>query len=60
MWDVLPLDPPLPLNPPLLVQKSHLHIAVSIPLSSRVFIIQKAKKGGGGGGRWFKLKLLMK
>ena len=32
------------------VQKSHLHIAVSIPLSSRNFLIQKTKKGGGGGG----------
>ena len=39
------------------VQKSHLHIAVSIPLSSRNFIIQKTKKGGGGGGWWFKLKM---
>ena len=39
------------------IQKSHLHIAVSIPLSSRDLIIQNTKMGGGGGGWWFKLNV---
>ena len=42
------------------IQKSHLHIAVSIPLSSKDFIIQKNKKGGGGGGWWLKSNLFIK